>query len=247
MSQLSKERLRVTWIQRALLTLCAVALLSAVIVMAHAAQLRRSAHELIISAKQIHSTADAEREIRTWRQRVGRGYSESRSPDGKGLAYQVQVGNGLLSRLPLIPSAGALLQVTTFSGQLNQVLVGVYTDKSSVWVQEDFSGKSPEQLYIKSERDSAGKAAKTILMFTSDVAAEERENAFALNAACLVKPGGCPHAEDILPTLPLLQNSAQTSSKAVRPTPPDPNEQLGAGPPFLWSALCIFSTRGAPS
>ena len=56
----------------------------------------------------------------------------------------LRVGNGLLSRLDLIPNTGALLQITTFSGQLDQLLVGLYTDKSSVWVQEDFSGKGSE-------------------------------------------------------------------------------------------------------
>jgi len=201
--------LRRPWIPRVLLAMCIVALLFGVAVAAYAAHLRRSAQALIASAKQIHSTADAEHEIAMWRERSGRGYSESRSPDGTGHAYQFQMGNGLLSRFHLTPSTGALLQVTTFSGQLSQVLLGVYTEKSSVWVQEDFSGNGPEYFYVNSQGDGSGKHLKTILMFRSNLAAAQRENAFALDASCLVKPGGCHSAEEILPTLPQLQKAAQ--------------------------------------
>ena len=71
--------LRRPWIPRVLLAMCIVALLFGVAVAAYAAHLRRSARALIASAKQIHSTADAEHEIAMWRERSGRGYSESRS------------------------------------------------------------------------------------------------------------------------------------------------------------------------
>ena len=188
------------------------AFLFVAIVVAYAGHLRHSARDLMISARQIHSTADAEREITMWRGRVPRGYTESRSPDGKGLACQIQLNNSLLSRLHLVPNSGILLQITLYSGQLSDVLIGVYTETSSVWVQEDFSGKGLEKLFVNSERDGSGKPLKTTVMLTSNVGSGERQNAFALDSTCLVKLGGCPHADEILPTLPLLQNSARTPS-----------------------------------
>src|SRR6266852_4828059 len=114
------------WMTRSLWALFLVALLLALALTAYAAYLRRSAKALIDTAAQIRTAADAERQIAIWRQRLPRGYSESRSPDGAGRAYQVQIGNGLLSKLRLIPNTGALLQVTTFSGQLSEVLLGMY-------------------------------------------------------------------------------------------------------------------------
>jgi len=173
---------------------------------AYAIHLRRSARALIDAAAKIQTTTDAEREIAIWRQRLPRDYSESRSADGRGRAFQFQMSNYLLSKFRLVPKTGTLLQVTTSSGQLSEVLLGMYTEKSSVWAQEEFSEKEPEQFNVSFQRDGSGKPIKTILMFTSNLAATKREGAFAFDANCLVRPGGCRSAEEILPTLPQLQN-----------------------------------------
>jgi hypothetical protein len=111
-------------------------------VVGYAAYVRRSAGRLIHAASQIRTTADAKEQIAIW-QRSTRNYSESQSPDGNGRAYQVRAGNGLLAALRMIPKTELSLEVVTHSGELQLVVLGMYTETSSVWVQEDFSQTHP--------------------------------------------------------------------------------------------------------
>jgi hypothetical protein len=163
-------------------------------------RLRISASRLIVAASQIHSTADADRTIAAW-PRKSRHYSESQSPDGNGRAYKIEVGNGLLSKIHMTPSSGLVLEVIKRSGELQLVVLGMYTDRSSVWVQEDFTTKGSSPLSVNTQRDASGKPTKALIMFTAGLPEAEKERAFALDPSCLATIGGCESADEILPTV----------------------------------------------
>ncbi len=169
----------------------------------YTASLRRSARELIQSAQEIRSTIDANRQIASWRQRSGRGYSESKSPDGAGRAYQFEIGNGAFSKLHLAPSTGLMLEIVLQGDELQLVVLGMYTPRSSVWVQEDFSATNPWAASVNTEQDDSGTPLKTVVMVGAKVAEKKRE-VFDLNYSCLVRLGGCKSAAEILPALPQL-------------------------------------------
>lgn len=166
-------------------------------------RVRVSAAKLITAANQIHSSADADRTIAAW-PHGSRHYSESRSPDGEGRAYKMEVGNGLLSKIHVTPSSSLVLEVVRRSGELQLVVLGMYTDRSSVWVQEDFTTKGSSPLSVNTQRDASGKPAKVLIMFTAGLPEAEKERAFALDPSCLAKIGGCKSPEEILPAVSQL-------------------------------------------
>jgi len=125
------------WLRRSLVVWICFLLLLAVGMVAYAGYVRNSADKLIREASQIRTTADAKEQISIWQRSAG--YSESQSPDGDGKAYQIRVGNSLLAALRLIPKTELLVEAVTRSGELQLVVIGMYNDRSSVWVQEDFA------------------------------------------------------------------------------------------------------------
>jgi hypothetical protein len=162
----------------------------AVVVTSYAIHLRHSAEALISAAGQVNSTADAERQIQIWRQKAGK-FSESRSPDGLGRAYLFELSNSLLSSLHLVPSTGLSMQLSTRSGELDQVLLGMYTEESSVWIQEDFTSALHNKLHIDVENNKTGELNKAVVMFGRPVSMQLRQRTFALNANCLTTYRGC--------------------------------------------------------
>src|SRR5437868_13981873 len=147
------------WLRRSLLVGFLLLALSIVVYGAH---VRRSAIALIRAAGQIHSTADAKQQVTLW-QRDSQGYSESQSPDGGGRAYQIRVGNGLLAAFRVVPKTEVLLEVVTRSGELDLVVLGMYTERSSVWVQEEFAANASPSLDVNTQRDGSGKPVKTVI------------------------------------------------------------------------------------
>jgi len=191
---------------------CLFVLISAVLLFilamgGYAGYVNRSAASVIQAAGQIRTTADAEKQIVLWRQ--ARGFSESRSPDGSGHAYQIRVGNGLLAALRITPKTEVLLEVTRRSGELQLLVLGMYTDRSSVWVQEDFASRESDSLSVSSQPNGVRYPLKTVIMFSSGLDEPKRSSAFALKASCLVKLGGCVNAEEMLPSLRQLGSANQ--------------------------------------
>jgi hypothetical protein len=177
--------------------------------------LRRSAQRLIREASEVRSVADVTRGMPSWR-RMARRYEETASPDGLSRSHLFQLENGLLSVLHLVPSTGLSLQVVVRSGDLRQVLLGMYTSKSSVWIQEEFSASAAaDHPSANVWQDKPEKPEKSIVTVSHKMTQSIREKVFALNAGCLVRPHGCGSAEEILPTLPSLQHAA-TSKVTTR-------------------------------
>ncbi len=204
------------WFLPAALVLVVCLLLMAGIVF-YAAHLRNSTKALIDSATRIRSTEDAEREISVWRHQYSRGYSESRSPDGAGRAYAVEMGNGLLSKLRLVPNTWVLLQVVTVSGNLREVLLGVYTDKSSVWVQKEFSlTDSAMDSEVRYQGERSGAPSRALVMLGPTIGEVATRSAFAFNSNCLVKIGGCSNAHEILPSIVQVESAIQSGNAGSR-------------------------------
>ena len=203
------------WLRRTLLALIVGFLLLAVSVVAYGAHVRTSAGALIRAAGQIRSTADAKQQVALW-QRDSQGYSESQSPDGNGRAYHIRIGNGLLAAIRVVPKTEVLLEVVTRAGELDLVVLVMYTERSSVWVQEDFAANASPSLDVNTQRDGSGKPVKTVVMFAAGLDEAKRKSAFALKANCFVKPGGCENAQEILPTLRELEGASQPPVTARR-------------------------------
>lgn len=203
------------WLRRSLLVLIVGFLLLAVGIVAYGVHVRSSAGALIRAASQIRSTADAKQQVTVW-QRDSRGYSESQSPEGGGRAYQIRVGNGLLATFRIVPKTDLSLEVVTRSGELQLVVLGMYTERSSVWVQEDFAAKAPGSLAVNTQRDGSGKPVKTVIMFPAGLDEAKKKSAFALTSTCFVRPGGCEQADEILPTLRELESASQAPVSAEK-------------------------------
>jgi len=211
----SSDREARMWLRRSLLVLIVGFLLLAVSVVSYGAHVRRSAGTLIRAASQIRSTADAKQQITVW-QRDSQGYSESQSPDGGGRAYQIRVGNGLLAAFRIVPKTDVSLEVVTRSGELQLVVLGMYTGRSSVWVQEDFTAKASGSLSVNTQRDGSGKPVKTVIMFPAGLDEAKKKSAFALTSNCFVRLGGCENADEILPTLRELESAGQAPVTAEK-------------------------------
>ena len=192
------DHLRISKPWRLWLVASVVAIVSSSAVIIYATQVRRSALALISSAGRIQTPSDAQRELGTLRR--SRIYSAEEYVKDENQGYRFEMSNGLLSTLRLVPHTGVLLQITMKSGRLEGVLLGMFTDKSSVWAQEDFLA-SPGDLHVSTQSDRTGRESKALLMLPSMMPAIKRQQAFAFNSNCLVKPGGCSSAQEILPTL----------------------------------------------
>ena len=188
------------WLFRALVSLCLATLLLAVGTIAYAAHVRASAKALIDAAGRIRSRADVEQQARIWQR--ARGYSEFVSPDGTERGYQMEVRSGWLSTFRLVPSTGVLLQVSTRSNILERVVLGMYNEQSSVWVQR---ASLTTTSHIWLQRDRAGVPAKVLVMLGSAADESTLAKAFALNANCMVKLGGCKNAQEMLPSVSQLE------------------------------------------
>jgi len=166
----------------------------------YAAHIRTSATALIDSARRIHSTRDAEREIATWRKRSGPGFWEESDHLGGDHNYDGQIENLFLSRLGVVEPAAVTLSVTMHDGELRCITLMMTAGRRSagapsVWVQEWFDqDKSPH--FRVGQKD---KPRAAIVEFSASVPEAQRDRALALNAKCFVQFNGCKAAEDILP------------------------------------------------
>lgn len=186
--------------RRVLVTLLSAFLLLTALVALYGARVRASARALINSAKGIRTTADAERQIRAWR---GIPLVEviDEKPDRFGdRNYNVRLMNAILWRLGLVPPTMVGTTITMHEGDLRSVTVVMSTGwkpntTSGLWLQEWFGSGMSRSFHVGQSRRPWGATVE----FSSDLPEPQRGRAFALNADCLVKLGGCTNAETLLP------------------------------------------------
>lgn len=171
-------------------------------VVIYGAHVRASAQALVDSAKTIHSTADAQREIAIWQRRSRESSWEGVSTQTEDRIFDTRVDNGLLYRLHICPPTAVALSITMRNGQLRSIILVMFTGSDpnttpGVWIQEWFDSGTPTNFYVKGK----DKPWRATVEFSSNVPEAEREKAFALNASCFVKLRGCKSAEEILPNV----------------------------------------------
>jgi hypothetical protein len=187
--------------RRFLFLASAIVLFTILGIVIYAANVRASAQALIDSAKSIHSTADAQREIAIW-QRRSRESSWEASTQSQDLIFDTRVDNRLLHYLHICPPTVAALSISIRDGQLRSIILVMFTGSDpnttpGVWIQEWFDSGTPANFYVKGK----DKPWRATVEFSSAVPEAEREQAFALNANCFVKLKGCKNAEEILPNV----------------------------------------------
>jgi hypothetical protein len=189
-------------LRRIFLLFIAGALLLATGLATYAAHIRSAAQALINSATEIHSTADAERQIAAWRERSDRSFWQKTSAEGGDHTYDIHVENGLLHRLHITPPTMVGMTIGMRNEELRYVTLTMFTGRSpnstsGVWVQEWFGPVAANSLHV----NETGKPWKATVDFSSALPEAQRGKAFSLNAKCFVRPGGCKSAEEILPTV----------------------------------------------
>ena len=183
-------------------TLLVVILLHVIGVIVYAVRVRASAQALIQSATGIRSVADADRLVSAWGESSFRSHTVFHSRERH--EYQFEVRSGVLTTLHLVPSTGVLLQVTIAPGKYQRVVLGMYTDRASVWVQDDSTASDSS---VQSQPDKSGLPMKVTVMLGSGVDESTRARAFAFNPNCLMRVGGCSNAEQILSSVRQLQSA----------------------------------------
>lgn len=207
----TEEITKLKW-QRLLIFAIALVAFFILGIVVYAAHVRSSAQALIDTAKSIRSTADAEREIAVWQGRTRESAWESVSTQPADRSFDTRVDNGWLHRLHICPPTAVALTITMRGGQLRSIILVMFTGSDpnttpGVWVQEWFDSGTATDFYVK-EKDKPWRAT---VEFSSSVPEAERENAFALNAECFVKPGGCKNAGEILPAVWQLASPVRSS------------------------------------
>lgn len=200
-------------VRSVLAALLVVALLHFAGVIAYAVRVRAAAQTLIQSATEIHSVADADRLAASWGESSFQGHTAFHSRERH--EYRFEVRTGLLTTFHLVPSTGLLLEVTLVSDQRQRVVLGMYTDQSSVWVQDDSSAADSS---VQSQHDSAGLPVKTVVTLGYGTGESTRARAFAFNPNCFTKLGGCRNAQQMLSTLRQLESTVRSSVAEIHLT-----------------------------
>jgi hypothetical protein len=168
----------------------------------YTASTKSSAAALIASARAIHSTADAEREIVAWRKRSGARFWDESDRIGGDHNYEGQITNLGIARFGIIQPAAVSLVITTRGGELRGITLMMMAGRKatatpSVWIQEWFGHHEPPHFHVSQKsRPWAG-----VVEFSSSVPEVQRRRAFALNTKCFVQFNACKSAADILPGL----------------------------------------------
>jgi hypothetical protein len=168
---------------------------------------RASAKALIDSAREIRTTADAEREIAAWKKRSGKDFWRESDNPGGDHNYDALIVNLAIARLRLVEPTGVLVDITMRDGKLRCVTVmesvGWY-GVALVQIQEWFDEDMPNRFRVSRNRRPSAASVE----FPSSLPDDQRIKAFAVNANCLVRPGGCKNADDILPGVWELESLA---------------------------------------
>jgi len=165
----------------------------------YAVCLRVFASEIISSANEIRSVADAWRQLAAWRRRLFAEVIEEPIATGGDRSYDVQLTNTLLSKLRIAQPTMVQMTVTMRGGELRSVTLVMETGReprtgSGVISMEWFIHGLHGGIHLHGHRPRTA-----VVEFLSETPEAQRRKAFALNPDCVVKPTGCKSAEDILP------------------------------------------------
>ena len=182
-------------------------------------RLRSLSQKLIDSAREIQSTADAERQIAILRNRPGLDFWKDASAQNGDQTYEVRIENGFLHRFRIVPPTMLGMTIAIHDGNLRYVIVTMFAGRkpsttSGVWVQEWFDSESVSAVHVNDNR----KPWKATVEFSSTASADQKQKAFSLNTNCFVKLGGCKSAEEIDPGV--WQLTPPVSSKLDRQSYP---------------------------
>jgi len=167
---------------------------------AYAMQVRASARALVDSARGIHTTADAEREIASWRKRLGKEFWMESDHLGGDHNYDGVIDNLSIARLGILEPAGVMLGVTMRGGELRCLTLTMTTGRTPsttahVWVQEWFDSDKSSHFHVVHKDKPLG----AVVEFSTSAPEAQRTKALDLNTKCFVQFNGCKSAEDILP------------------------------------------------
>ena len=186
------------WLQMGLAVLLGVGVLFGLGSAAYLARVRTSATALIYSVREIRTKTDAEDVIANWRRRSGKNFWIESDHPGGDHNYDAQIVNLAIARFHVVEPTGVTIGITMRDGKLRCVTVVETTGRypiAAVMTQEWFDEEMPKRFRVSRNR---GSSAATV-EFPATLPDAQRARAFTFNTNCLVRPGGCKSAEDILP------------------------------------------------
>jgi hypothetical protein len=181
-----------------LLTLLALVLVFGLGIAVYLAHIRASATVLINSAREIRTTADAEREIAAWKARSGSDFWKESDHPGGDHNYDAQIVNLAIARLRLVQPTVVTVGITMRGGQLRCVTVIEITGwqpVAAVEINEWFDSGMPSRIHLT----QGHRPLAATVDFPSSLPEDQRTRAFAVDTSCFVRRGGCKDAQDILP------------------------------------------------
>jgi hypothetical protein len=187
-------------------TVLALGILSVLGIFTYLAWLHRVASDLVTSAYEIRTKADAFREIAAWSKRFGEDFWQESDHPGGDHSYDAVLANITLARLHIVQPTGLTVGITLRGGQLWSVFVSEQTGwypVASVAVQEWFDGSIPKRVQVIGHR----RPYAAWVEFPIDIPEEQRRRAFAFNTKCLVSQRICRNEEEILPGISKLQST----------------------------------------
>lgn len=200
----------------ALAVLVAFGTVSALGIFTYLAWLRAVASDLVTSAYEIRTKADADREIAAWSNRFGKGFWQESDHPGGDHNYDAQFANLMLARLHIVQPTGVTVGITMRNGKLWAVAAiestGWYP-VASVWVQEWFDDTIPKRVPVLGH----GRPYAAWIEFPASLPEDRRRKAFALNTNCLVSPRICKTEEEILPGISQLESATTPDKRGNRP------------------------------
>jgi len=209
------HRLNGAWVRRVLVTLGFAILLLPAAAYAYAFHIRSAAATLVNTARQIHSTADAEREIAAWRKRSGQRFWEESDHLGGDHNYDGQIENLLISRFYFVAPSAVTLGITMRDGKLRCLTLVMMSGRyptGAIWIQEWFDPDPAKDFHISQKNRSR----QAVVEFSSSVPEAQRENAFALNLDCFLRTRGCNSAEEILPAVWKLPRAKRADNSPLK-------------------------------
>ena len=207
--------LRRRWFVVILCSSVAAALLFAGATVVYAVHVRRSARAMLISAGQIRSTADFERQAVIWREQYGRDYWEDTLGDEH--LYGVRLVTNRFYFIHLFPGTFLQVDARTRQGNLGVISATMYSGyngEPGVSVDEVFWPSRPKHLSVDGQMTTTGWWRVGVTL-PADVDESVRRLAFD-NPGCFLNFCGCKRPEDMLPGLLALSIEADRARAAAK-------------------------------
>src|SRR6267154_2842993 len=175
------------WVRAGLAVLAAGIALFGLGTAAYAIHVCASAAALIDSAREIRTTADAEREFAKWRKRLGKESWMEIKDSGRGGNYYARIVNRAIARLHIVEPSEVMVRVTVREGELLCVTVDISTPVAPVMIQEWFKPGMQNRFTLSYIKDAVPISR---VQFPSSLRDAQRRNGFAVRTRCLVLPHG---------------------------------------------------------